>query len=610
MNDIKPLTPFRFWAQKVIPLVYDESLSYYELLCKVIDYLNTMGVDFNELLENFNEFDADITQKFNDLSGEFDDLKEWAEREFPEFVNDKLDEMAEDGTLTRMIAPYLPSITPEMFGAVGDGITDDTAAVQEAIDTARTTGQTVYFNGKTYLCNILIYPFTKLCGSSKTILKAVPGSDQSVIKSYDFDEMTGSTGAAADDDGVYMVFLTDLIIDGNRENNEAGYGIEVWGRNLFFKNIFVRNCTSGGIYTEFSTHGTPEASESSFYSDMLESVFDTIKVYDCFGNGWTYKGPHDSHVYNYICVKCKEYALEASGYSNGLIVDHMNSWFTKHGVLLTGGSKLLNSQIDSAGYDGTDFTGTGVAFASGNANIQIDNSTIRNFATGLDISGQYHQISALLQTNIVTVKMTNLNSCTLDLIIAIASGADKHVFDLSQGSNNIVNAYIHGYDNNTLFGSGVPSASPNGKWTLRGDKAQFYYNIETTGTPNYYKGGYRFYDQIDVAPQSWTPLNATANTPNKYRINGYEIRFDVDLSLTDALPSGSVTLFEGVKALIPFSNLTYSCRGFAAIDGWGYVVQLTYDATTDTIKLYNVGSHNILANATVKGSISINIGVQ
>lgn len=30
----------KFWCQKVLPLVYDDSLSYYELLCKVVDKLN------------------------------------------------------------------------------------------------------------------------------------------------------------------------------------------------------------------------------------------------------------------------------------------------------------------------------------------------------------------------------------------------------------------------------------------------------------------------------------------------------------------------------------------------------------------------------------------
>lgn len=32
-------TQFGFWCQKILPLVYDESISYYEVLCKLIDYV-------------------------------------------------------------------------------------------------------------------------------------------------------------------------------------------------------------------------------------------------------------------------------------------------------------------------------------------------------------------------------------------------------------------------------------------------------------------------------------------------------------------------------------------------------------------------------------------
>ena len=36
------LNCFRFWCYKVLPLVYDDSLSYYEVLCKVVDYINKL----------------------------------------------------------------------------------------------------------------------------------------------------------------------------------------------------------------------------------------------------------------------------------------------------------------------------------------------------------------------------------------------------------------------------------------------------------------------------------------------------------------------------------------------------------------------------------------
>ena len=34
------LTPLKFWCYKVLPLVYDDSLSYYEVLCKLVAKVN------------------------------------------------------------------------------------------------------------------------------------------------------------------------------------------------------------------------------------------------------------------------------------------------------------------------------------------------------------------------------------------------------------------------------------------------------------------------------------------------------------------------------------------------------------------------------------------
>ena len=33
---------FQFWCYNVLPLVYDDSLSYYEILCKMVDYINNL----------------------------------------------------------------------------------------------------------------------------------------------------------------------------------------------------------------------------------------------------------------------------------------------------------------------------------------------------------------------------------------------------------------------------------------------------------------------------------------------------------------------------------------------------------------------------------------
>lgn len=88
MNDLRP---FRFWCQKVLPLVYDDSLSYYELLCKVVDYLNKTMENVNSLNENFDE----LQQMFNTLKQYVDDY--FKNLDVQKEINNKLDEMVRTG---------------------------------------------------------------------------------------------------------------------------------------------------------------------------------------------------------------------------------------------------------------------------------------------------------------------------------------------------------------------------------------------------------------------------------------------------------------------------------------------------------------------------------
>ena len=53
--------PFRFWCQKVLPLVYDDSLSYYEVLCKVVKYINDLIDSDKEIIKDIEGLRADMT---------------------------------------------------------------------------------------------------------------------------------------------------------------------------------------------------------------------------------------------------------------------------------------------------------------------------------------------------------------------------------------------------------------------------------------------------------------------------------------------------------------------------------------------------------------------
>ena len=48
-NNFKTIKPFVFWCQKILPLAYDDSLSYYEMLCKVVNTLNEVINNVNDI---------------------------------------------------------------------------------------------------------------------------------------------------------------------------------------------------------------------------------------------------------------------------------------------------------------------------------------------------------------------------------------------------------------------------------------------------------------------------------------------------------------------------------------------------------------------------------
>ena len=91
---------FRFWCQKVLPLVYDDSLSYYELLNKVVEYLNNVITDVSTMGGNIDSLLTAYEQLQNYVNDYFNNLDVQAE------VDAKLDEMAESGYFDTLIDSY------------------------------------------------------------------------------------------------------------------------------------------------------------------------------------------------------------------------------------------------------------------------------------------------------------------------------------------------------------------------------------------------------------------------------------------------------------------------------------------------------------------------
>ena len=64
MSEITNIKPLRVWVQRVLPLVYDDSLSYYELLCKVTDKINQLINNNNVLPEYIEQVVASQVKAF------------------------------------------------------------------------------------------------------------------------------------------------------------------------------------------------------------------------------------------------------------------------------------------------------------------------------------------------------------------------------------------------------------------------------------------------------------------------------------------------------------------------------------------------------------------
>ena len=81
---MKHIRPLKFWCQIVLPLVYDDSLSYYEILCKTTAYINKLIASDKVIMQAVDANADDIAELKKDV-----DLleKEFAKIKSGEYLN-------------------------------------------------------------------------------------------------------------------------------------------------------------------------------------------------------------------------------------------------------------------------------------------------------------------------------------------------------------------------------------------------------------------------------------------------------------------------------------------------------------------------------------------
>lgn len=199
MNNFTEVKPLCYWVQHVLPLVYDDSLSYMELLARVTKRLN-------ELIENNNKL--------------------------PDYIMELIKEYISSGEIEKVLAEVLANYMlnvkfppADLTPATGDGSTDDTEAIQGCIDYAfNNGGMSVYFPSGSYLTQPLtLRNKATLFGQDRYTTRLVmKGGATTAMFTGDVDELT----------------LSGLGFDGNMD-------IQVNNVNLFTISVnsaIISNC--------------------------------------------------------------------------------------------------------------------------------------------------------------------------------------------------------------------------------------------------------------------------------------------------------------------------------------------------------------------------------
>ena len=125
-----PVPPFVRFVASAVPMVFDDSLSYYEALCALWKYIQGM----TDVINNNATLEEEYIEKFNELKTFVDEY--FDNLDVQEEINNKLDSMVEDGTLEEILSHYIDEnvvrkdtyATSETGGAVKVG---DTLTINE-----------------------------------------------------------------------------------------------------------------------------------------------------------------------------------------------------------------------------------------------------------------------------------------------------------------------------------------------------------------------------------------------------------------------------------------------------------------------------------------------
>ena len=246
-------------TEKVFIYLDEEDTKIGEIISKHKDYWYEIVLNPDTIPQTIIGYDEDGAKVFRLFpeSNEIDDNYNPQPEDFP-VVDEELDMTSPRPVSNRAIARKLASIygscekafdavakkfvTPEMFGAIGDGVADDSEAIQLALS----CGIPVMFDNKTYLCKDVI---------TKNVTDIVMIGKADTVIRWNIDTTEGFRpycGMISDDDYETTPYLRkgsvrieNITFDGNGANILSFPVEDAFGLCVFLArdNVVVENCT-------------------------------------------------------------------------------------------------------------------------------------------------------------------------------------------------------------------------------------------------------------------------------------------------------------------------------------------------------------------------------
>ncbi|ULL02833.1 hypothetical protein JNO42_14755 [Pseudomonas putida] len=182
-----------------------------------------------------------------------------------EFVGYRASSTGIGRTLFEHLSDFYVSVKD--YGAVGDGLVDDTGAILKAVEflRSRKIGGIIWYPAGTYVTSRSI-PLDSLihhqgAGRGACKVVAAPGSNTDVFKTREFDRLMGGRGDISN--APYAFSIKDMTIEGNyldlgggktwRNSDEiinaSGSGIKIFG-SAFDIDVEIYNVASNALYVE------------------------------------------------------------------------------------------------------------------------------------------------------------------------------------------------------------------------------------------------------------------------------------------------------------------------------------------------------------------------